>query len=225
MNDGKANESILKIARGVIEFQKNVYLEKQDLFKTLAKGQRPKILFITCSDSRVDSSLITQTDPGDMFVIQNAGNIIPPHGAPFEGIAASIEYAVSVLNVEHIIVCGHSNCGAMAALLNLDTLDALPSIKHWLSFAEATRTIVEAKSEGMSKEEQVACCIKTNIAVQLRHLKTIPSIAAKMDQGQISLHGWVYHIESGEIEVCNQADHSFAPLQEAYSMHEFSNRF
>lgn len=216
MPDFILNESIMKVAYGVEHFQKEVFAEKQSLFRELAKGQQPKVMFITCSDSRIDPSLITQTDPGDMFLIHNAGNIIPPHGAAHGGIGATIEYAVSVLNVEHIIVCGHSDCGAMTALLNLQTLESLPIVKHWLSFAEATRAILDAETEELSAQERLDRCVRMNIPVQLDHLKTLPSVAARLYQGAISLHGWVYHIETGEIEVYNADTQSFIPFQEAY---------
>jgi len=218
MRDIQLNKSILKIARGVYTFQNDIYPEKRQLFKSLASAQYPKIMFITCSDSRIDPALITQTEPGDMFLIHNAGNIVPPHGAAYGGTGASIEYAVSVLNVEHIIVCGHSTCGAMSALLRMDSLDALPAVKHWLSFAEATRAILHASFKGQDEDERLDSCIKMNIPVQLGHLKTLPSVASKLIQGEISIHGWLYHIETGEIDVYNSDDNTFVPFKEAYPL-------
>ena len=219
MHNTQLNESILKIARGVYKFQKDVYHEKKQLFKALAKDQYPKILFITCSDSRIDPALITQTEPGDMFLIHNAGNIVPPHGAAYGGTGASIEYAVSVLNVEHIIVCGHSSCGAMSALLNIDSLETLPAVKHWLSFAEATRAILQANFKGHNEVERLDSCVKMNIPVQLGHLKTLPSVASRLIQGEIAIHGWLYHIETGKIDVYQALDNTFVSFEEAYPIH------
>lgn len=215
-----SNNSFEHIINGVNQFQRLVYPEKQSLFQRLAKGQTPKVLFITCSDSRVDPTLITQTEPGEMFLIHNAGNIVPPLGAAYGGTGASIEYAVSVLNVEHIIVCGHSTCGAMAALVNEVSLDNLPAVKHWLSFAESTKAILDVNSEDMDEKERIEYCIRMNVPVQLNHLKTLPSVAAKLIQNKISLHGWVYQIETGEIDVYNADDQSFVPFQKAYSLPE-----
>lgn len=216
MKDMPLNESFLKIAQGVKHFQKEIYPEKQPLFKSLAQTQQPKTLFITCSDSRIDPAMITQTDPGDMFLIHNAGNIVPPHGAAYGGTGASIEYAVSALNVEHVIVCGHSSCGAMTALLHEGSLDGLPAVKHWLSFAESTKAILDVAPKALNEEERIEYCIHMNIPVQLAHLKTLPSVAAKLIQNKISLHGWVYHIESGEIEVYSPENNTFIPFDEAY---------
>lgn len=216
MNSCHLNESLIKIIQGVKQFQNKVYPDKQSLFRALATTQQPKVLFITCSDSRIDPAMITQTEPGDMFLIHNAGNIVPPHGAAYGGTGASIEYAVSALNVEHIIVCGHSSCGAMTALLHEGSLDGLPAVKHWLSFAESTKAILESETAGISDEARIEQCIRMNIPVQLAHLKTLPSVAAKLFQNQIMLHGWVYHIESGEIEVYNSQNRAFITFDEAY---------
>ncbi len=214
----ECNESFQKIVTGVSLFQSSVYPEKKALFQSLARAQSPKILFITCSDSRIDSSLITQTEPGDIFLINNAGNIIPPHGSAHGGIGATIEYAVSVLQVEHVIVCGHSYCGAMKALLNMSGLDDLPAVKHWLSFADTTRSILEAQSQSMTDDEKLDYCVKMNIPVQLSHLKTLPSVATKMIQKKITLHGWVYNIESGNIDVYDEETGGFVTFGDAYSV-------
>lgn len=211
-------ESLQKIIQGVNQFQQKVYPGKQARFHSLAKAQHPKILFITCSDSRIDPALITQTEPGDMFLIQNAGNIVPPYGSAYGGTGASIEYAVAALNVEHVIICGHSACGAMGALLNKSAIDHLPTVKHWLSMAETTRILMEVQTQGLNDQERVDACIKLNIPVQLSHLKTLPSVAAKIQKNEIQLHGWVYHIDSGEIDVYQEEGNQFIPFQEAYPL-------
>jgi carbonic anhydrase len=224
MSDYSLDDSFHKIVEGVYQFQNSTYLEKQSLFQSLANAQQPKVLFITCSDSRIDPALLTQTQPGDMFCIQNAGNIVPPHGAAEGGVGASIEYAVSVLKVEHIIVCGHSSCGAMRALLHPETVEELPAIKRWLSYAQGTKALLTAKTEEMSQndaeneEKQIAYCTKLNVPVQLAHLRTLPAVAVQLSQKKIKLHGWVYHIESGEIDVYQPDEDAFLPFGAAYSV-------
>src|SRR6478736_4743690 len=129
-----------KIIEGVREFQATVFREQRELFEALSrKPQNPLAMFITCSDSRINPNLITQTEPGDLFLLRNAGNIIPPSGAGNGGEGATIEYAVGVLGVQHIIVCGHSQCGAMQALLRPNAVDDLPAVAEWFRHAEATR--------------------------------------------------------------------------------------
>src|SRR5881227_2975221 len=128
-----------KILDGVRRFRETVFREQQPLFERLARRQAPQALFITCSDSRINPNLITQTDPGELFILRNAGNIVPPYGASRGGEEGSIEYAVSVLGVEDIIVCGHSHCGAMSALLDPAKAASFPAIRNWLDNAEGTR--------------------------------------------------------------------------------------
>src|SRR4051812_32800007 len=119
-----------KLVDGIHHFQQNIFSSHERLFKRLVKGQNPLALFITCSDSRIDPMLLTQADPGELFIMRNAGNIVPPYGAVRGGEAATIEYAVSVLAVKEIIVCGHSHCGAMNALLQPDLLTKLPACRE-----------------------------------------------------------------------------------------------
>lgn len=219
MQEFNSEDSIKQVVLGVKRFQNEVYPDKQELFKSLAKEQQPKILFITCSDSRIDASLITQTDPGSMFLIQNAGNIIPPHGTPYGGTGASIEYAITVLNVQHIIICGHSTCGAMTALLDESKLVDIPILRQWISYAETTRAIIEAEAGDLSQDERLHRCVERNIQVQIRHLKTFPSVASRLALGQLTLHGWFYHIETGEIDVYDSTIDTFVPFDTAYASH------
>jgi carbonic anhydrase len=131
-----------KLIQGLHKFQASVFSSQRELFQRLVHGQKPDALFITCSDSRVNLNLVTQTDPGDLFILRNAGNIVPPAGAGVGGESATIEYAVSVLGVSDIILCGHSHCGAMASLLEPESLTELPLVQAWLSHAETTRRII-----------------------------------------------------------------------------------
>ena len=127
------------VISGVAKFQKEVYPNKKATFQKLANGQNPEVLFITCSDSRIDPNLVTQTDPGELFICRNAGNIVPPHSNQTGGMTASIEFAVAALGVSHIVVCGHTDCGAMKGAIKPEGLDALPHVKEWLSPSQETR--------------------------------------------------------------------------------------
>ena len=136
-----------KIVNGYLQFKESGFKERKDLFAKLSNSQSPEVLFITCSDSRIDPNLITQTEPGDLFVIRNAGNIVPPHTVESDGIVASIEFAVVALGVKHIVVCGHSNCGAMKGALNTSGLTALPKVKGWLNYCSEAVTIVAVQKK------------------------------------------------------------------------------
>lgn len=203
-----------KLVHGLHHFQRHVFSDKQELFERLKEGQSPDALFITCSDSRIDPTLITQTEPGDIFILRNAGNIIPPHGAANGGEAATIEYAVKALNVKDIIVCGHSQCGAMTGLHHQDQLDSMPTVQNWLSHAEATRCVVNENYPELDGEEKINVTIQENVLIQLENLRTLPSVAARLVKGDLNLHGWVYKFETGEIYAYNPEEGQFLKLSE-----------
>ena len=189
-----------KIIQGVHSFQTNYLTTHREMFELLSQGQHPRVLFITCSDSRIDPNLITQSEPGEMFIIRNAGNIIPPYGAANGGEGAAVEYAVQALGIREIIVCGHSHCGAMKGLLKLDKLEAdMPLVYQWLKHTEATRRTVKENYQHYEGEELLQATIEENVLTQIENLRTYPSIHSKLHKGEISLHGWMYHIETGEI--------------------------
>src|SRR5205085_9805767 len=131
-----------KLIQGIHQFQQESFRPLQDLFEQLSKGQTPETLFITCSDCRIDPNLLTRSKPGELFILRNAGNIVPPHGAASGGEAATIEFAVAALGVKDIIICGHSHCGAMKGLLQHEQVASLPAVSSWLLHAEKTRRIV-----------------------------------------------------------------------------------
>lgn len=190
---------------GVRRFRTAAYPPRKERFEALASGQSPNTLFVTCSDSRIDPSLITQTEPGELFVIRNAGNLIPACGVESSGgEAATLEYAVVVLGVKDIVVCGHSHCGAMAALLAPDTLDALPEVRSWLGHAESTLEKVRAAGEG-------ADAVRLNVVAQLENLRSYPFVREREERGELALHGWVYVFERGDILALGR-DGAFAPL-------------
>jgi carbonic anhydrase len=202
-----------KILAGVARFRREEYPANRELFEALAaRQQNPIALFITCSDSRVHPNLITQTDPGDLFLIRNAGNIVPPHGAPVGGEAATIEYSIEVLGIRNIIICGHSQCGAMKALLEEKSLNDLPAAKAFFGHAEATRRIVRTKYRDLPPREMMVAAIEENVLVQLNNLSTHPSVAARLSSGELHVFGWYYDIGSGQILQYDQSLGRFCEL-------------
>ena len=204
-----------KLVLGIHHFQRNIFSSQRELFERLAKEQNPEALFITCSDSRINPNLLTQTEPGDLFILRNAGNIIPPYGAANGGEGATIEFAVAALGIRDIIVCGHSRCGAMKALLNPEELHDLPAVKSWLGHAEATRRIIREKYEHLSGEALLTATIEENVLVQLENLRTHPAVAAGLAQDRLKLHGWVYKLETGQVFCYEPERGQFVPLTEA----------
>lgn len=211
-----------KIIRGVHAFQSTVFGSYQALFQELATGQQPRALFITCSDSRIDPSLITQTEPGELFILRNAGNIVPPYGAANGGEGATIEYAVTALGIRNIIVCGHSHCGAMQGLLHLEKLTNMPAVSNWLSHAEATRRIVQEKYQDVQGEDLLLDTIEENVLVQLENLQTHPSVAAGLSTGNLKLHAWVYAFETGKVFAYDPGQKQFVAITQAHGLSDNS---
>jgi len=206
-----------KFAAGVLAFQNTVYPEKETLFEALSHGQSPEALFITCSDSRIETGLITQTGPGELFICRNAGNIVPPHTNDTDGMTASIEYAVAVLKVPHIVVCGHSGCGAMAGAMDMSGLDTLPNVQQWLMYSKAAVSVVEHLGVDKSDEEKMDMLIEQNVLLQLQHLRTHPSVAAAIAAGEVELHGWIYNIKSGGVTAYDEDEKEFILVDEKYA--------
>lgn len=201
-----------KLMRGLRQFQDTYVPEHKKLMATLAKGQSPNALFITCSDSRVQPELITQAELGELFVIRNAGNIIPPFGATNGGEGATIEYAVKSLNVNHIIVCGHSSCGAMKGLLQIGKLEEkMPLVYNWLIHTEATRQLVEDHYSELDKSDKLDMLVAENVLTQIENLRTYPAVHSKLHSGNLSLHGWIYNINDGSILSYDSERHAFVP--------------
>ncbi len=202
-----------KILAGVREFRQNVYPEQREFFERIAaRKQRPIALFITCADSRINPNLITQTEPGDLFLIRSAGNLIPPFGAPSGGEIATIEYTLSVLGIKNIIICGHSQCGAMQAILEDKSLDELPAVRAWCQHAEATKQIVRTKYKDLSHDELIVAATEENVLVQMNNLSTHPYVAARLSTGDIHIYGWYYDIPTGQILQYEQEQGKFVEL-------------
>ncbi|WP_420716583.1 carbonic anhydrase [Streptomyces sp. WM6368] len=183
------------LADRVARFQREVFPAKAELFDRLAEVHRPSTLFIGCSDARVVPELITQSEPGELFVVRTAGNLVPAHAPGVDGVAASIEYAVAVLGVTDIVVCGHSACGAMTALAEGADLSGAASVAGWLRHADAS----VARTAGGAGPERLSALVRENVCAQLANLATHPSVARARAAGTLTLHGWVYDIRSGGV--------------------------
>ncbi|WP_437205758.1 carbonic anhydrase [Planctomicrobium sp. SH664] len=204
-----------KLVTGIHRFTNNVFTEERELFSELSNGQKPMALFITCADSRICPNLLTQTKPGDLFTLRVAGNIVPPYGSGAGGEAATIEYAVSVLRVSDVIVCGHSLCGAVSALVDDQNLERYPALNSYLKHAEATRRIMaENYSKTFDEDERLNLAIQENVLVQLENLRTHPSVLSALSRKQLNLHGWVYKMETGQVFGYNSEQEQFVPVQE-----------
>jgi carbonic anhydrase len=205
------------IAKGIEQFQHNVYPARRDLFEALANGQNPEVLFITCSDSRVDPNMITQAGPGELFHLRNAGNIVPTYSDGQGAEASTIEYALSALGIRNIVVCGHTDCGAMKALLHPEKVDGLPAVANWLKHAESARRIVASSDAYPDERSRVRALIEQNVLAQLLHLQTHPVVATRLAAGELSLFGWVYEIATGHVHAFNSDTRRFEPLRHDFS--------
>nr|WP_205190761.1 carbonic anhydrase [Burkholderia sp. Ax-1735] len=202
------------IIDGFLRFQREVYPQRVELFKQLATTQNPKALFVTCSDSRVVPELLTQREPGELFVIRNAGNIVPSYGPEPGGVSATVEYAVAVLGVRDIVICGHSDCGAMGAISRCTCLDHMPAVANWLRHSDAAKAI-NAAHQFDSPRAKLDGLVRENVIAQLANLRTHPSVALALEQGRMNLHGWVYDIEMGRIDALDGTTRRFVPLSES----------
>jgi carbonic anhydrase len=201
-----------KLIEGIRQFQSSYVPSNRKLMAELSKGQHPRVLFIGCSDSRVDPSIITQSDIGDLFIIRNAGNIIPPYEATNGGEGATIEYAIEALEIRQVIICGHSHCGAMKGLLQVGDLeDKMPLVYEWLRHTEATRRLVQDNYSHLAKEEMLDVLVAENVLTQIENLRTYPVIRSQLFHGDLSIHAWIYKIETGEVMAYDAEQHAFVP--------------
>lgn len=212
--DRKESATVSELINGVERFQTGEFPNQSTLFQNLSEGQSPKVLFITCSDSRIVPSLLTQSVPGDLFVIRNAGNFVPEYGSFPSGEAASIEYAVAALGVTDIVLCGHEGCGAVKALL--EGAEGLPAVQEWLSHGEATRQRVQEVASGVDADELWVSAVEQNVVVQIEQLRTHPSVKKGEADGTLTIHGWVYAIGSGQVRQWSEEQQRFVRLDRMF---------
>lgn len=201
------------INEGVRRFQEVVFPERRHLYESVASSQSPRALFLTCGDSRVDPELLTGSGPGEIFVERNPGNMVPLYDEHTTvGVSASIEYALDVLEVPRIIICGHSDCGAMRALLDPEKLSSLGAVRSWLRLGEPALARLEREHPNASVQEQLELLIGLNVLEQMKHLKTHPSAARRLREGRLVIEGWTFDIKSGRVDCYKPESGRFEPL-------------
>lgn len=201
-----------RLIEGHRKFLAEVFPRRRDDFHLLAESQAPEWLFITCSDSRIVPDLILGTGPGDLFISRSIGNVVPISMNDVDGVTATIEYAVDVLKVPHVILCGHSDCGALKAAVNRQGLDKLPKANRWLQHVEAAFSHRQPLNEADGVHAEICSVIRGNVIAQLLNLKAQPSVSRAMREGRLAVHGWYYDILSGRIERFDEETRKFAPL-------------
>jgi carbonic anhydrase len=191
---------VQKLVAGIHQFQKNYFSSNRNLFRELADGQRPETLFVTCSDSRIDPNLITSSKPGELFIVRNVGNVVPSeHHGVLGGVSAAIEYAVEVLEVGHVIVCGHTGCGAIDAILHPERVAHLKHVTRWLSESRTIPQTIEARYGDLDDAARVIAAIEENVLFQLENLRSFECVARRLDAGKLTMSGWIYKIATGDV--------------------------
>lgn len=190
-----------KLEAGIHHFHANYFASNRRLFEKLAEaGQKPEVLFITCSDSRVVPNLITNAGPGELFIVRNVGNIVPAvHRGVLGGVSAAIEYAIEVLDIGHVIVCGHTNCGAIDAILHPERSKHLTHVSRWLGESSEIPRIMAERYASLSPEARMTAAVQENVLVQLENLRSFDFLARRLDAGTLKISGWVFKIASGEV--------------------------
>lgn len=213
-------DTVKKLLKGIVDFRKNVRPQVKDTFAHLALGQRPDALFIACSDSRVVPNLFASTEPGDLFVIRNVGNLIPPHTEDHSSHgseAAAIEFALANLPIVDVIVCGHSECGAMGALSQGGKNPGAPAVSCWLQHAQASLKQLETGATVGNHLERHNQLSQLNVLHQLEHLKTYPLVREGLASGQLRLHGWYFDIKEASVYGYEPDEGRFHLIDEAYA--------
>jgi carbonic anhydrase len=205
-----------KLIQGIVEFRKGLTKEKRELFARLALGQRPDVLFVACSDSRVVPNLFASTEPGDLFVIRNMGNLIPPVDSNDQenSVPSAIEFSVMTLNVSDIIVCGHSECGAMQALSQGVEKLTCPHLKSWLKYGEESFNKLRKGvviDPSLSQHNQLS---QLNVLVQMQHLLSYPSVRERVEKKQLRVHGWWFDIAQADVYCYEQSLERFVLIDE-----------
>jgi carbonic anhydrase len=204
-----------RLIKGFEHFRNVTFPQVQPLLKKLASAQAPHTMVITCADSRVAPEFFMSAEPGDIFVCRNVGNIVPPYAQFTGGVSAAIEYAVAVLGVTDIVICGHSDCGAMKATLRPESTAKLNAVSAWLRHSAIAKHVVDENYACCDAHEALHAVTEENVIAQLDHLRTHPSVAAKLARGNLRIHGWVYDIETATIKAYSAEQRKFVPFESA----------
>ena len=198
------SEVLEKLKDGIRRFRREVYPEQAETYRKLeSEPQRPQALIVTCADSRIDPELITQSGPGELFVTRNIGNLVPGYGEMLGGVSAVVEYAVTALQVRHVVVCGHSDCGAMKGLLDPEAVKHMPTVENWLKNAHAALSVARAlQGPEATRDELMKLVTEQNVLLQMQHLRTHPAVAGAMAREKLTISGWIYDIGKGEVRIC-----------------------
>ena len=214
-----SNNALDRLKQGLLTFRTEIYPGREEAYrKAASEPQQPHTLVITCADSRIDPEALTQSGPGEIFVTRNIGNMVPAYGEMLGGVSAVIEYAVSALKVQHVVICGHSDCGAMKGLLHPEAVESLPTVKRWLTNGKAALSVAESiygagdHTGSKAGEGLLPVLTEQNVLMQLAHLKTHPSVAGGLARGELTVSGWVYDIGSGEVRIAEDGASSFHPV-------------
>ena len=209
---GKGQEALARVLNGVAKFQKEVFPAQKALFTSLKHQQHPVATFFTCADSRIVPNMLLQTGPGEIFTERTPGNIVPKYSDHVGGVTASMEYAVMVLRVPLIIICGHTDCGVMKALLEPEQTAGMPALQSWMRHALGARDRLLRDHTNASKEEKLRLITEYNVLTQLENLRSHPAIEASLANGELEIQGWVYDIGRGTISAADPQTGQFSPL-------------
>ena len=204
------DEVLEELKDGIRQFRREVYPELAERYEqVMNEPQRPHALIITCADSRVHPDVLTQARPGEVFVTRNIGNMVPAYPEMIGGVSAVLEFAVAAMKVRHIAVCGHTECGAMKALLEPASVEAMPTVKAWLQNAHAALSVAHAIYVGTDESRLLRVVTEQNVLLQMQHVRTHPAVAGAMARGELTLSGWVYDIAKGEVRICERLGGEF----------------
>jgi len=208
----KSQEALAKLVSGVAKFQREVFPEQREIFKRLEHQQHPIATFFTCADSRILPAMILQHGPGEVFTERTPGNIVPKYSDHVGGVTASMEVAVKVLRVPLIIICGHTDCGVMKALLAPEQTAGMPALQSWMRHTLEAHERLLRENPSASKDEKLRLLTEYNVVAQMDNLRGHPAVEAALAKGELEIHGWVYDIGRGIVSTADPATGEFHPL-------------
>ena len=207
------DEVLEHLKDGIRRFRSTVYPERREVYRrAMSEAQHPQALVITCADSRIHPDVLTQSAPGEIFTTRNIGNMVPAYGEMMGGVSAVLEYAVSALKVKHLVVVGHTDCGAMKALLDPASVESMPTVRSWLRNAHTALSVTEALAGSGDDDTKLRVLTEQNVLLQIQHVRTHPSVAGALAKGELTISGWVYDIAAGEVRICEDGGSTFVPL-------------